>query len=194
MRPTHTRDLTMKHSSFFKASLVMLVSVISLLMPQKISAQYKVDNLIKANNILQYNGKDFIPTNKTIEIESVVDYYTGELYKMNFMIMDGTAGEGYGFEKGSYWGISSIGYDQDIDNFCLLVYNEKKSISIIANMKGLTDYFLIFESTKYNGDRVIFRIPIDDNKYFAKKISEQLKRFSNAGIILGMSKDPSRNK
>lgn len=110
------------------------------------------------------------------------------------MIMDGTAGEGYGFEKGSYWGISSIGYDQDIDNFCLLVYNEKKSISIIANMKGLTDYFLIFESTKYNGDRVIFRIPIDDNKYFAKKISEQLKRFSNAGIILGMSKDPSRNK
>lgn len=172
----------------------MLVSVISLLIPQKISAQYKVDNLIKANNILQYNGKDFIPTNKTIEIESVVDYYTGELYKMNFMIMDGTAGEGYGFEKGSYWGISSIGYDQDIDNFCLLVYNEKKSISIIANMKGLTDYFLIFESTKYNGDRVIFRIPIDDNKYFAKKISEQLKRFSNAGIILGMSKDPSRNK
>lgn len=184
----------MKHSSFFKASLVMLVSVISLLMPQKISAQYKVDNLIKANNILQYNGKDFIPTNKTIEIESVVDYYTGELYQMNFMIMDGTAGEGYGFGKGSYWGISSIGYDQDIDNFCLLVYNEKKSISIIANMKGLTDYFLIFESTKYNGDRVIFRIPIDDNKYFAKKISEQLKRFSNADIILGMSKDPSRNK
>lgn len=89
----------MKHSSFFKASLVMLVSVISLLMPQKISAQYKVDNLIKANNILQYNGKDFIPTNKTIEIESVVDYYTGELYKMNFMIMDGTAGEGMALRK-----------------------------------------------------------------------------------------------
>lgn len=42
MRPTHTRDLTMKHLSFFKASLVMLVSVISLLMPQKISAQSTV--------------------------------------------------------------------------------------------------------------------------------------------------------
>lgn len=42
MRPTHTRDLTMKHSSFFKASLVMLVSVISLLMPQKMSAQSTV--------------------------------------------------------------------------------------------------------------------------------------------------------
>ena len=58
----------MKHLSFFKASLVMLVSVISLLMPQKILAQYKIDNCIKANNILQYNGKDFIPTNKTIRI------------------------------------------------------------------------------------------------------------------------------
>ena len=182
----------MKHSSFFKASLVMLVSVISLLMPQKISAQYKVDNLIKANNILQYNGKDFIPTNKTIEIESLVDYYTGELYEMHFMIMDGTAGEGYGFGKGSYWGISSIG--QDIDNFCLFVYNEKKNILFFANTKGLTDCFLIFEDTKYNGDRVMFRIPIDDNKYFAMKILEQIKRFSNAGIILGMSKDPSRNK
>ena len=32
----------MKHSSFFKASLVMLVTVISLLMPQKISAQSTV--------------------------------------------------------------------------------------------------------------------------------------------------------
>ena len=32
----------MKHLSFFKASLVMLVSVISLLMPQKISAQSTV--------------------------------------------------------------------------------------------------------------------------------------------------------
>ena len=42
MRPTHTRDFTMKHSSFFKASLVMLVSVISLLMPQKMSAQSTV--------------------------------------------------------------------------------------------------------------------------------------------------------
>lgn len=78
-------------------------------MPQKISAQYKIDNSIKANNILQYNGKDFIPTNKTIQIESVVDYYTGELYEMSFMIMDGTSGQGYAFQKGSYWGISSLG-------------------------------------------------------------------------------------
>ena len=185
----------MKHLSFFKASLVMLVSVISLLMPQKILAQYKIDNCIKANNILQYNGKDFIPTNKTIRIESVVDYYTGELYEMCFMIMDGTSGQGYGFQKGSYWGISSLGNEnQDINNFSLHVYNEKKSICIMANMEGLTDYLLIFESAKYNGDRVIFRIPIDDNKYFVKKISEQLQRFSNAGIILGMNKDPSRNK
>lgn len=185
----------MKHSSSFKASLVMLVSVISLLMPQKISAQYKIDNCIKANNILQYNGKDFIPTNKTIRIESVVDYYTGELYEMCFMIMDGTSGQGYAFQKGSYWGISSLGNEnQDINNFSLHVYNEKKSICIMANMEGLTDYLLIFESAKYNGDRVIFRIPIDDNKYFVKKISEQLQRYSNAGVILGMNKDPSRNK
>ncbi len=174
---------------------MMLVSVISLLMPQKISAQYKIDNCIKANNILQYNGKDFIPTNKTIRIESVVDYYTGELYEMCFMIMDGTSGQGYAFQKGSYWGISSLGNENpDINNFCLLVYNEKKGICIMANMEGLTDYILIFESAKYNGDRVIFRIPIDDNKYFVKKISEQLQRFSNAGVILGMNKDPSRNK
>lgn len=32
----------MKHSSFFKASLVVLVSVINLLMPQKVSAQSTV--------------------------------------------------------------------------------------------------------------------------------------------------------
>lgn len=76
---------------------------------------------------MQYNGKDFIPTNKTIRIESVVDYYTGELYEMCFMIMDGTSGQGYAFQKGSYWGISSLGNEnQDINNFSLHVYNEKK--------------------------------------------------------------------
>lgn len=48
---------------------------------------------------MQYNGKDFIPTNKTIQIESVVDYYTGELYEMSFMIMDGTSGQGMPFRK-----------------------------------------------------------------------------------------------